>query len=557
LTEVGLFSVSGTGGAASEVLTHRALGADPPAPVPLSAWEKVSPVAVRLAWVAVGVGEFLRIRNYVANRSVAIDESFLALNVIQKTPGQLLHALAFKQAAPLGFLEAEKLAVTVFGRSEHALRLLPLLVSLGALLLFMRVALSLLHPLAAALAVAVFALLDPLIYYSATAKQYSFDVLAIVLVLLVALRFEDRRPARRELVALAPLGAILVWFSHAAAFGLAGLGVLLVLEPLRRRDTGRLSALGAVFAIWIASFAVEYELSKANLGRILGAFHGSGTVVAQTAGGGRVAHALDKLRYVVGLEDTSSGKPILGFLPDAVNRGLTLALVVVAAIGLVALLRSRPRLWLVLVIPPAVAIVASAFQRYPLAGRTVLFTLPAVALFLGAGAYTLGRWRSPLGRPAAAAALVALAAIAVLPTLHAVRTRSDEEMKPVLGYLGAHHRAGDALVVSSSAQYALAYYHLCDCSAFDPATAWPLSTTTRAGAAAIVSRSPDLIVQNGEGTAGMATLQGRKRVWILFAEGDRETLLDYLARHGKLLQSFHSSGPSAIAAAVYLYDLAR
>lgn len=519
-------------------------------------WEQASPLVVRITWLAATAGIALRVLNYEANRSLSIDESFLALNVIQKTPGQLLHALAFTQAAPLGFLEVEKLAVTLFGRSEHALRLLPLLASLGALLLLVRVARALLPPLAAMLAVAVFALLDPLVYYSATAKQYEVDVLAVVLVLVAALRFEARGPTRRELVLLAPLGAILVWFSHPATFGLAGLGALLALEPLRRRDRMRLAGLAAVFTVWVASFAVEYQLSQANLGRILGAFHGTGTVLAQTGGGGRFVHTLDRLRYIAGLEDTASGQPILGFLPEWVNRGLTLVVVIVGLIGFVSVFRRRTRVWLVLAIPPALAAVASAFQRYPLAGRTVLFTLPVVALSVGAGLEALVGSRLRSTRLAAAIGFTGVAAVAILPVLHAFRPRTDEEMKPALQYLGAHRQPGDALLISSGAQYAVAYYHLCGCSPFDPATVWPFSTTTHAGAAAIVSHSRGLVIQSRDGNAAAARLHGRRRVWALFAEGERASLLDYLAAHGKLLRSFRTSGPSAITATVYLYDLA-
>src|SRR5436309_4524126 len=72
---------------------------------------------VGAGWVLVGLGCALRILQYAANRSLAIDESYLALNLIEKSPQQLLHALDFNQAAPLGFLEAQKLAVTAFGRS--------------------------------------------------------------------------------------------------------------------------------------------------------------------------------------------------------------------------------------------------------------------------------------------------------------------------------------------------------------------------------------------------------------------------------------------------------
>src|ERR687898_2404863 len=74
-----------------------------------------------LSYAIVAFGMALRFTQYLTNRSLSIDEAFLALNVIQKSPRALLGELNFSQAAPLGFLEAEKLAIAILGRSEYAL----------------------------------------------------------------------------------------------------------------------------------------------------------------------------------------------------------------------------------------------------------------------------------------------------------------------------------------------------------------------------------------------------------------------------------------------------
>src|SRR5215216_5286159 len=122
----------------------------PPKELPASAarcWRR--DWLLRGGWFIVGIGSALRILQYAANRSLSIDESFLALNLISKSPRELLQSLAFNQAAPLGFLEAEKLTLTIFGRSEYALRLLPLLASLVALVAFYGLAQRVLPPLGA------------------------------------------------------------------------------------------------------------------------------------------------------------------------------------------------------------------------------------------------------------------------------------------------------------------------------------------------------------------------------------------------------------------------
>jgi hypothetical protein len=214
-------------------------------------------------------------------------------------------------------------------------------------------------------------------------------------------------------------------------------------------------------------------------------------------------------------------------------------------------------------VPPVLALGASSLHKYPLVGRTLLFTLPAIALCIGEGlrVFVSAPTPKPFARFGTIVALVCLAAIAIQPVGHIAHPRTNEEMKPALRYLGVHQRRGDVLYVSSGAQYALAYYHLCGCSAFDPAAEWPLSMTAgpSSSSAAVRSRTPNLIIESGRGTSGLEPLLGRRRVWILFAElsGDaRDQLFDYLGTHGRVIQRFRSSGPS-FTASVYLYDLGK
>jgi hypothetical protein len=152
-------------------------------------------------------------------------------------------------------------------------------VSLFSLVIFYRVAQQLLRPLAATVAVAAFGIFDPLIYYSATAKQYTFDVAGAVLIFAVALTLESRQLWRLDLAALTLFGAVLVWFPHASTFGLAALGVLLLLGSLQSRDWRLTLPVLAMVVVWAGSLGVELMLSRSNLSRVLGAFHEGGLLV--------------------------------------------------------------------------------------------------------------------------------------------------------------------------------------------------------------------------------------------------------------------------------------
>ena len=96
--------------------------------------------------------------------------------------------------APVGWLLAEKAAITVLGDGELALRLVPLLASLAALPLFAAVARRTLEPRAVVLSLALFALSPTVIFYAAQVKPYASDI-AVALLLLGGVLDLDRRGA--------------------------------------------------------------------------------------------------------------------------------------------------------------------------------------------------------------------------------------------------------------------------------------------------------------------------------------------------------------------------
>ena len=105
----------------------------------------------------------------------------------------LTSPLDYNQGAPIGFLLLVKASTELFGRSEYALRLVPFIFGIVSVLLFYRVARDFIVPSAVPLAVALFAILPPLVYYSSEVKQYSGDVMATLLLLGMARPFAAAR----------------------------------------------------------------------------------------------------------------------------------------------------------------------------------------------------------------------------------------------------------------------------------------------------------------------------------------------------------------------------
>src|SRR5687767_15949181 len=99
----------------------------------------------------------------------------LALNVVHRTPAELLRPLDLNQGAPVGFLLASKLIVSWFGGGEYALRAIPLAAALAGMGLFALLAYRALPLTAARYAAALFALSPYLAGYAAEFKQYGLD----------------------------------------------------------------------------------------------------------------------------------------------------------------------------------------------------------------------------------------------------------------------------------------------------------------------------------------------------------------------------------------------
>ena len=78
----------------------------------------------RLNWIwiatamSVAVGAILRIRQYLAGRSLWIDEAMLALNILNRSYEGLFKKLDYYQGAPIGFLLIQKAVTNFIGEGD-------------------------------------------------------------------------------------------------------------------------------------------------------------------------------------------------------------------------------------------------------------------------------------------------------------------------------------------------------------------------------------------------------------------------------------------------------
>jgi hypothetical protein len=480
----------------------------------------------RLLWTFICLGGVLRLAQYLFNRSLWLDESFLALNIIDKSFSELTQPLDYCQGAPVGFLMLEKLAVQAFGNSEYALRLLPFLSGIIALFLFYGMAKLCIKPKAVPIALGLFAISDPLIYYSSEVKQYSSDVAIALLLTLVTFHILTRRLTAPCIALFGVLGAIAIWFSHPSVFILAGAGASLALFHLGRRDWSKIGGLSIAYLLWGLSLVVCYFFSLRDL-----------------------SNNEDLLDYWAGAfmpfppRFSWFTKTFFKILEHPVGLSLPGIAALTLFIGCILVSLEKKEVFSILVFPILFTLLVSGFHLYPFAGRMLLFITPYVLLFVAGGAEYIRdkTWHN--------SAIIGITLIGLLffhPLLSASQhltkpriglsgLRGPEEIKPVISHFREHKQGGDVLYLYHASQYAFKYYSESYGSNDSDYTVGVCSDNWR-----------DYI-------SDLDKLCGNKRVWILFShiEQEKERLfLAYLDSTGARLDSFKGAG-----AAVYLYDL--
>jgi uncharacterized membrane protein len=484
-------------------------------------WEK----STWLAFSLILFGAAVRVAQYTSNRSLWLDEAALALNIVNRSPDQLLLPLDYHQGAPIGFLLMQWLAVKVLGNSEYALRLLPLVSGIATLFLFYVVAKRAVGTTAALIGLALAAASHYLIYYAAEAKQYSTDA-ALGLLVIGGGLYLSRQPVRARQALLAGFcGAVVIWFSHPATFVLAAVGVSIGLACIVRREWRGLMWLALAVAIWLLSFSAAYLVS-------LGSLSADRTLLAYWQFGFAPIVPLNLNWYPASfleMFDDPGGIPQTGLA--------ALAFIV----GMIALGRKSQFKLGLLGLPILVAVFVSALQKYPFAQRMILFLVPIWLMLIAAGVADIlmqTRNRTAVIGLALVILLLFQPAADAAGILRAPLVRV--EIRPAVDYIRAHDQAGDLLYVYYAARIPFQYY------------------------APRLNLSPDAVTigkarSDWSGYFGEVDKQrGKSRVWFLFSDvaqnngaNEKRLFLFRLDQIGRQLDAFESPGASA-----YLYDLA-
>jgi Dolichyl-phosphate-mannose-protein mannosyltransferase len=506
--------------------------------------------------VLIAVGVALRVTYYVRNPSFSFDEAALALNLIHRSFSGLFGRLDFNQAAPPAFLVLQKLAISALEATPSVFRIVPLLAAIGAVLLLYPVARRFVGRRAALLALALFVVSDLLSTYAATNKQYSLDVAVALGLYMTVLALPERTGTRGALL-LAAAGAFGVWLSHPAAFVLAGIGTVLLVDAARARDRAGLSRVAGAITVWLGSFVVAFVVTRSSVEHLQTSLAGN---QPKLLGGGNQPSLLQTWGGIV--------RELLGISAGnhRVRNAVALLAMLLALLGLVALWRARAAHAAMLVLPAAVGLVAAELNKYALFTRTFLFTIPALVILVAYGTHFLTtRRRARVFVVLGAAAFALLLGTEAYATVDALQSRRSTEPARALRYLAAHARPTDSLYINLGAQLDYRYYVGCGCFGSSSAVHqlrafWPVRP---AGGSPgfLESAPPHLVAGKSRGqtalyAADFASLRDKRRVWVLVMEPNsksEQALEAFLRRTAIRKRIFPRSDKNPIAW-VALYD---
>lgn len=488
-------------------------------------------------WAIILIGVFLRLRQFLLNRSLWGDEASLALNIVNRNFGELTQLLDYHQAAPIGFLYIEKLAIIIFGNHDYVMRLFPLIAGILAIYFVYRFSRAHLG-LFGSFAVVIFAISWWLVYYSSELKQYSSDVMIAILLVFLAGRCLRERVRAKDFLILGFMGVIVVWISHPSVFILAGIGLVLFLEKLTRNDSVPWTWIFGLGSAWLISFGLEYLISLQY-------------IVADE-------YLIKYWRKAYIPSPPWSNKDwyigtFFSFLFFAFHRAdnvMAVSTLVMTFVGALSLWVRDRKIALLVILPFVMTGIASVLQRYPLKNRFMLFLIPFALLLMAEGFrgiyWLLAKWKQKVA--VIVSTLLALALIwQIVPiTYNLSISGSKDDIRPVIEYIAENRSTEETIYVFHKTVPAFNYY----------APLYNLDANN---------------IEYGSSSGGKrAVLQsyeddvekyiGENRVWFIFSEvydcpncEEEDTLsfyLEHINKFGVIIDRFEGSGANA-----YHYDL--
>jgi len=353
---------------------------------------------------------------YGIERSLWLDEAWVANSVNAPTLGGMFCYPNWLQTSPPLFLFLSRIAVRVFGLSTVVLRTVPLVLSLVAVWAMLAAARRVVSPAFAILATATLAFHPTVVEYFRSFKQYGVEVAATGLVLWAAVTYLKQSGRRQFRVLLAAVVTAMT-LSYPTAFLLPGL-ILVVAISDRRRALALAGVSGVVLEV------LYWFMVRPN--------------------------------YTPALRAYWMSDPQTLLTPAIIAA---IAFCIVAGVRAIA----RPPDWIaILLLSPCVLLFASeVLGWYPASPRTQLFVRPCFLLLLTINIEDLVRyakWRRGVVDAVAILAAAVVMFLGVRKQFHEGRFQPEEDMAGAIRYLRKNVGPSDLVLVHPSLQEGFLLY---------------------------------------------------------------------------------------------------
>lgn len=402
-------------------------------------------------------GLVVRLRQFFWDRSLWVDEASVTLNILHRSPSHLLKPLALFQAAPAGWLLAEKSAVNVFGTGEQALRLVSLVSGMLVLVLAWDIARRSFGPSVAGLVMLLVAVSPALIRYSNEVKQYSSDVASVLIIVdigIILLAYGHKRVPVAKAILFGLLAGGACFFSQPAVM------VSVLLVPIVVRSawlSRRPESAGIIAALWVSGVVLQYVTTIRYLADSTA--HRLAVRWFYPPLWPKTVSPFGRARWLPG--------GIIRLFHDPFAAPVSLLIVVATVVGVVACLGTRRWVLLALGGPFVLSCFAVLDYKYPLGGRFSLYLLPLVLILCCAPLAQLKSavrsggtvwWRG--GAALVAFVFVASMLISQLPKAvgYAVTPQTVTELRPVLEQLRSQLSPGEAVIPFTGTDQPYVYY---------------------------------------------------------------------------------------------------
>jgi len=387
-----------------------------------------------LGWL-VAYGTICRLTQYLAHRSLWVDEAKYAVKIMDYSYLQLLDprvvisdpwTVKYETAGPLGFFQLSKFLTQCLGNSEYVLRLVPLTASIAALFLMVKLAKEHCTALGAAIAVLLFAIDTVLITRSADFHPYAGDVAVTLLLFLALQRVRTEGLKMKDVLSFGLLGAVALWFSIPSVFVLAGLGTALSIDFGIYKRKNALKPMFLVMGLWLLSFVIYYfgylKVFSSNM-----------------------LWGEERFRNIFTDEPMRFD---FWYLP----AGFLL-------LGTAVLFLKNKMRFLYLCLPILFTFIAAMLGLYPFSGRLILFLVPVFYILIAQGVIA---FKEILPKSAGPVFILVLLFLCGGPLLESakrtVKPIYREEIRPVIAKAKMLHRENDPLYIYAFAGPAFHYY---------------------------------------------------------------------------------------------------